>query len=91
MCNVYNFAAFFVDGGTGGGGAGSDDSGCGDEDEALLEQILANVKARFPLEHVNDWMLRSKGLEVERMEAQPERVKVFTRGCVCARVSPRCR
>ena len=37
------------------------------EDKALLEQILADVKARFPLEHVNDWMLRNKGLE--RVEA----------------------
>ena len=40
------------------------------EDEALLKQILADLKARFPLEHVNDWMLRSKGLE--RVEAQEE-------------------
>jgi len=40
------------------------------EDEALLTQILADLKARFPLEHVNNWMLESKDLE--RMGAPPE-------------------
>ena len=30
------------------------------EDEALLEQILTDVKTRFPLEDVNNWMLEKK-------------------------------
>ena len=40
------------------------------EDEALLEQILQDVKTRFPIEKVNDWMLQNK--DPRHMDAQPE-------------------
>ena len=42
------------------------------EDEALLEHILADVKARLPLEDVNNWMLESKGLQPVDAPAESE-------------------